>query len=132
MLYCSCSGIRSLLLLQSLCCTIVYFIHINSSNDHLFRCATGESWQAVMLACRAGMECHLHVHGRQSLLSNFTTISTYLSHNHTKHENGPPPKCGSNFAYLYFCSFVFLSSFLVSEYEKRGSIMDRKYASFRC
>ncbi|CAF0900785.1 unnamed protein product [Rotaria sordida] len=59
----------------------------------LFRCATGESWQAVMLACKAGVECQPPYNSRYQAKS--TT------------------KCGSDFAYLYFCSFVFLSSFLM-------------------
>jgi len=59
----------------------------------LFRCATGESWQAVMLACKAGVECQPHANQRSS----------------GKGSN----KCGSDFAYVYFCSFVFLSSFLM-------------------
>lgn len=79
-----------------------------------FRCATGESWQAVMLACRSGMECQLQGHHRQHALGSVITISSNSSHNHTKPEPWILPKCGSNFAYLYFCSFVFLSSFLVS------------------
>lgn len=33
-------------------------------------------------------------------------------------------KCGSDFAYLYFCSFVFLSSFLVSIDEKNDDKID--------
>jgi hypothetical protein len=63
----------------------------------MIRCATGESWQAVMLACKAGADCQPPVSGRPHLKGN---------------------KCGSDFAYLYFCSFVFLSSFLVSLKEK--------------
>jgi hypothetical protein len=60
----------------------------------LFRCATGESWQAVMLACKAGAECQPPYNSRQGGKGSV--------------------KCGSDLAYLYFCSFVFLSSFLVS------------------
>ncbi|UJR21745.1 hypothetical protein I4U23_024820 [Adineta vaga] len=59
----------------------------------LFRCATGESWQAVMLACKAGAECQLPANERVPIKSK--------------------PTCGSNIAYAYFCSFVFLSSFLM-------------------
>ncbi|CAF3829900.1 unnamed protein product [Rotaria sp. Silwood1] len=59
----------------------------------LFRCATGESWQAVMLACKAGVDC------QPPYNSGYQAKTT--------------SKCGSNFAYLYFCSFVFLSSFLM-------------------
>ena len=60
----------------------------------LNRCATGESWQAVMLACKAGAECQPPSNNRQP--GKYST------------------KCGSDLAYAYFCSFVFLSSFLVS------------------
>uniref|UniRef100_A0A915I6P9 Ion transport domain-containing protein n=1 Tax=Romanomermis culicivorax TaxID=13658 RepID=A0A915I6P9_ROMCU len=55
----------------------------------LFRCATGEGWQDIMYACSAGKFCD-----RQS--------------------EKPGPECGNNLAYIYFTSFVFLSSFLVS------------------
>jgi len=47
-----------------------------------------------MLACKAGVECQ----------------PPYNNRHHGKGAN----KCGSDLAYLYFCSFVFLSSFLVS------------------
>ncbi|XP_071821818.1 voltage-dependent calcium channel type A subunit alpha-1-like isoform X3 [Apostichopus japonicus] len=50
----------------------------------LFRCATGESWQLIMLACLDG----------------------------TCHEN-PEENCGSPFSYPYFVSFIFLCSFLM-------------------
>jgi hypothetical protein len=82
-----------------------------------FRCATGESWQAVMLACKSGAECHIsriHPYG-----TNLTTASPHISTGHTKGSNSNLPKCGSDFAYLYFCSFVFLSSFLVSRVEQK-------------
>ncbi|THD27891.1 Voltage dependent calcium channel [Fasciola hepatica] len=51
----------------------------------LFRCATGESWQEVMLACTDGQEC-----------VNKTAAS-----------------CGSSVSYAYFVSFNFLCSFLM-------------------
>ncbi|KRX80626.1 Voltage-dependent calcium channel type A subunit alpha-1 [Trichinella sp. T6] len=54
----------------------------------LFRCATGEAWQEVTLACIANRKCD----PRTGKLNN---------------------ECGTNFAYVYFTSFVFLSSFLM-------------------
>ncbi|CAF3020652.1 unnamed protein product [Rotaria sp. Silwood2] len=83
----------------------------------LFRCATGESWQAVMLACKAGVECHLPAHHRshQHPITPYisTTAATMcLAATQTKNDQSPH-KCGSDFAYVYFCSFVFLSSFLM-------------------
>uniref|UniRef100_A0A8C1NDB1 Calcium channel, voltage-dependent, R type, alpha 1E subunit b n=1 Tax=Cyprinus carpio TaxID=7962 RepID=A0A8C1NDB1_CYPCA len=48
----------------------------------LFRSATGESWQEIMLSCLEGKEYH---------------------------EGG----CGTDFAYFYFVSFIFFSSFLM-------------------
>ncbi|XP_014668456.1 PREDICTED: voltage-dependent calcium channel type A subunit alpha-1-like [Priapulus caudatus] len=54
----------------------------------LFRCATGENWQAIMLACISGRVC-------DPLSSNADST------------------CGSDFAYFYFCSFIFLCSFLM-------------------
>ncbi|XP_077535891.1 calcium voltage-gated channel subunit cacophony isoform X5 [Haemaphysalis longicornis] len=54
----------------------------------LFRCATGEAWQAIMMACVKGRQCDP------------------LS----KKEK---PECGSNMAYAYFVSFIFFCSFLM-------------------
>ncbi|KAF8569781.1 hypothetical protein P879_00934, partial [Paragonimus westermani] len=51
----------------------------------LFRCATGESWQEVMLACTDGQECV------------------------NKSQTG----CGNAISYAYFVSFNFLCSFLM-------------------
>ncbi|XP_062601574.1 voltage-dependent calcium channel type A subunit alpha-1-like isoform X7 [Saccostrea cucullata] len=56
----------------------------------LFRCATGENWQAIMMACLSGRPCD-----PESGLN-------------------PPKTCGSSaIAYVYFVSFMFLSSFLM-------------------
>lgn len=55
----------------------------------LFRCATGEAWQRIMLACIGGMKCD--------------EKSDQQGYN-----------CGLDVAYFYFCSFVFLCCFLVS------------------
>uniref|UniRef100_A0A8C4IT15 Voltage-dependent calcium channel alpha-1 subunit IQ domain-containing protein n=1 Tax=Dicentrarchus labrax TaxID=13489 RepID=A0A8C4IT15_DICLA len=69
--------------------------HINQHNNFktffsalmlLFRSATGESWQEIMLSCLSGQECE------------------------------PDPSiggCGTDFAYCYFVSFIFFSSFLM-------------------
>ncbi|XP_013930703.1 PREDICTED: voltage-dependent N-type calcium channel subunit alpha-1B-like, partial [Thamnophis sirtalis] len=54
----------------------------------LFRSATGEAWHEIMLACLSNQPCDEH--------SN-------LSRN----------ECGSDFAYFYFVSFIFLCSFLM-------------------
>ncbi|XP_039984159.1 voltage-dependent R-type calcium channel subunit alpha-1E [Xiphias gladius] len=74
--------------------------HINQHNNFktfcgalmlLFRSATGESWQEIMLSCLEGQQCETD----PSLTSN--------------QEGG----CGSDFAYFYFVSFIFFSSFLM-------------------
>ncbi|KAI5091433.1 voltage-dependent N-type calcium channel subunit alpha-1B isoform X2, partial [Silurus meridionalis] len=54
----------------------------------LFRSATGEAWQEIMLSCLGGRKC--------DMLSG-------------SNDNG----CGSDFAYFYFVSFIFLCSFLM-------------------
>ncbi|XP_076342693.1 voltage-dependent calcium channel type A subunit alpha-1-like isoform X3 [Tachypleus tridentatus] len=54
----------------------------------LFRCATGEAWQAIMLSCIKGRPCD----PRSSKSGD---------------------ECGSNIAYVYFVSFIFLCSFLM-------------------
>ncbi|XP_074596871.1 calcium voltage-gated channel subunit cacophony isoform X2 [Brevipalpus obovatus] len=53
----------------------------------LFRCATGEAWQAIMLACIKGRPCDPKVKRSQ--------------------------ECGSIWAYAYFVSFIFFCSFLM-------------------
>ncbi|XP_069119459.1 voltage-dependent calcium channel type A subunit alpha-1-like isoform X4 [Argopecten irradians] len=54
----------------------------------LFRCATGESWQQIMLSCLSGQACDP--------------------------ESGNTKKtCGLDFAYIYFVSFIFFCSFLM-------------------
>ncbi|XP_023319162.1 voltage-dependent calcium channel type A subunit alpha-1 isoform X5 [Trichogramma pretiosum] len=54
----------------------------------LFRCATGEAWPNIMLACIADQQCDPR-----------------------SKEAGD--KCGSNLAYAYFVSFIFFCSFLM-------------------
>ena len=51
----------------------------------LYRSATGENWHVIMKACTSDANCQL-----------------------------TDKKCGSPFAYLYFISFIFFCSFLVS------------------
>uniref|UniRef100_A0AAR2KS06 Voltage-dependent L-type calcium channel subunit alpha n=1 Tax=Pygocentrus nattereri TaxID=42514 RepID=A0AAR2KS06_PYGNA len=57
----------------------------------LFRCATGEQWQEIMLAALPGRRCDPE--------SDF--------------EPGEEYTCGSNLAYLYFISFFALCAFLI-------------------
>ncbi|XP_062842556.1 calcium channel, voltage-dependent, L type, alpha 1S subunit, a [Trichomycterus rosablanca] len=57
----------------------------------LFRCATGEGWQEVMLGCLYGQRCD--------------PKSDYLP--------GEEFTCGSGFAVLYFMSFYMLCAFLI-------------------
>ncbi|KAM9795906.1 LOW QUALITY PROTEIN: voltage-dependent R-type calcium channel subunit alpha-1E [Syngnathus typhle] len=79
--------------------------HINQHNNFksfsgalmlLFRSATGESWQEIMLSCLGGQQCE-------------TDPSNLLPVLNAKQEGG----CGSDFAYFYFVSFIFFSSFLM-------------------
>lgn len=58
----------------------------------VFRSATGESWQEIMLSCLGGQKCE-------------TDVAVPASE--------PEGGCGSDFAYFYFVSFIFFSSFLV-------------------
>nr|CAD7439410.1 unnamed protein product [Timema bartmani] len=64
----------------------------------LFRCATGEAWPNIMLACVAGRPCD-PMAGKCSTNGTFT---------------GKCEECGSSLAYAYFVSFIFFCSFLVS------------------
>ncbi|KAM6948713.1 voltage-dependent R-type calcium channel subunit alpha-1E [Aplochiton taeniatus] len=79
--------------------------HINQHNNFktffgalmlLFRSATGESWQEIMLSCLGGQECE-----PDPSIAPFTLSPD--------HEGG----CGTEFAYCYFVSFIFFSSFLM-------------------
>ncbi|KAA0707598.1 Voltage-dependent P/Q-type calcium channel subunit alpha-1A [Triplophysa tibetana] len=54
----------------------------------LFRSATGEAWHEIMLACLGGMPCD-------------------------ENSGNDGNVCGSNVAYAYFVSFIFLCSFLM-------------------
>uniref|UniRef100_A0A6Q2XG08 Voltage-dependent L-type calcium channel subunit alpha n=1 Tax=Esox lucius TaxID=8010 RepID=A0A6Q2XG08_ESOLU len=74
--------------------------HINRNNNFqtffmsvllLFRCATGEQWQEIMLAALPGRRCDPE--------SDF--------------EPGEENMCGSNLAYIYFISFFMLCAFLI-------------------
>ncbi|XP_073746668.1 voltage-dependent N-type calcium channel subunit alpha-1B-like [Callorhinus ursinus] len=51
----------------------------------LFRSATGEAWHEIMLSCLSNQACDEHANASE---------------------------CGSDFAYFYFVSFIFLCSFL--------------------
>lgn len=62
-------------------CLFLINIHVS----FMYRCATGESWQLIMLDCLDGRCAH-----------------------------DPTKTCGSAFSYFYFVSFIFLCSFLVS------------------
>lgn len=56
------------------------------------RSATGESWQEIMLSCLGGQKCEMD-----------PAVPAVE----------PEGGCGSEFAYFYFVSFMFFSSFLV-------------------
>lgn len=78
-------------------CNVLHrqYMHVNESHRNqdicvcICRSATGEAWHEIMLACLGGKEC--------DPLSGNTE-----------------PECGSQVAYLYFVSFIFFCSFLVS------------------
>ncbi|XP_055468199.1 voltage-dependent L-type calcium channel subunit alpha-1D isoform X1 [Psammomys obesus] len=57
----------------------------------LFRCATGEAWQEIMLACLPGKLCDPD----------------------SDYNPGEEYSCGSNFAIVYFISFYMLCAFLI-------------------
>ena len=58
-----------------------------------------------MRSCLGGAECEPKEKERQMMFNNTLYKREYMMHN-TK-------KCGLDFAYAYFCSFVFFSTFLV-------------------
>ncbi|XP_069795822.1 voltage-dependent L-type calcium channel subunit alpha-1D-like isoform X10 [Narcine bancroftii] len=57
----------------------------------LFRCATGEAWQEIMLACMPGRRCDPE----------------------SDYGPGEENTCGSNFAIVYFITFYMLCAFLI-------------------
>ncbi|XP_069572647.1 voltage-dependent L-type calcium channel subunit alpha-1D-like [Brachyistius frenatus] len=76
------------------------YTHINRNNNFqtfpqavllLFRCATGEAWQEIMLASLPGKRCDPE----------------------SDYEPGEEFSCGSNFAIVYFISFFMLCAFLI-------------------
>ena len=64
----------------------------------LFRCATGEAWPYIMLSCAGGKTCDERSHKYNETTGKMTD---------------PDKTCGSQIAYLYFVSFIFLCSFLM-------------------
>ncbi|VDN26528.1 unnamed protein product [Gongylonema pulchrum] len=63
----------------------------------LFRCSTGEAWQDIMMACTASKYC---------AKPNSFEINVAKG-----------PTCGTQMSYVYFTTFVFLSSFLVRAFQ---------------
>jgi len=76
----------------------VHFQTFSSAILVLFRCATGEAWPNIMLACGGGQVCD-----PGSLRRNATTGELL----------DPNKSCGSNLTYMFFVTFVFLCSFLM-------------------
>ncbi|XP_065213855.1 voltage-dependent calcium channel type A subunit alpha-1 [Planococcus citri] len=69
----------------------------------LFRCATGEAWPNIMLACISGQACAKPTDPNSQ--NNNTAVA--------KTDDGAAGECGSNIAYPYFVSFIFFCSFLM-------------------
>ncbi|XP_041417446.1 voltage-dependent R-type calcium channel subunit alpha-1E isoform X1 [Xenopus laevis] len=76
--------------------------HINRHNNFrnffsslmlLFRSATGEAWQEIMLSCLGDKRCE---------------PDTSATSGHNENE-----RCGTDLAYVYFVSFIFFCSFLM-------------------
>ena len=70
---------------------------VETSTVELSRCATGESWQQIMLDCLSGQPCD------PESISQNTNVA-----------RSPETGCGLDIAYFYFVFFFFLCSFLVS------------------
>jgi len=83
---------RDILLYTSYCFLddpITTIVCIYSNAFLCYRCATGEAWPSIMLSCNHGKMCEAGA-------------------------RKPDNDCGSNMAYMYFVSFIFFCSFLVS------------------
>ena len=59
----------------------------------LFRCATGEAWPSIMLACESGVACDPGAHEYNETTGKIMN---------------PDKRCGTHMAYYYFVSFIFL------------------------
>lgn len=79
-----------------------------SQSFSLSRCATGEAWQEIMLACLPGKQCDTE--------SEITL--------------GEEKSCGNGFAIIYFISFYMLCAFLVFKNKNVCYIFDG--SDFRC
>lgn len=75
-------------LIHLLANTTALNLKLNTCKQRNHRCATGEAWQQVMMACVEGQQCDPR--------------ATKKGRN-----------CGSNAAYSYFVSFIFFCSFLM-------------------
>ncbi len=83
---------RSVFLLCSLSLSFTHLMSLSHIDVvHFCRCATGEAWQEIMLACSPNRPCEK---------------GTEVSHS--------SEDCGSHFAIIYFVSFYMLCAFLVS------------------
>ena len=71
------------------------------------RCATGEAWQDIMIACGPGADCA-------------------DPQDPTEPHPIKGPECGSNANIAYFVTFVFFSSFLVGSSDTRLFVLTIK------
>jgi voltage-dependent calcium channel N type alpha-1B len=76
----------------------------------LFRCATGESWQEIMIAAKAGKMC--------------------ASADGLGRRDDKGYSCGSDASVGFFVSFVFFATFLVCLFSSRTFMST--YIAFRC
>lgn len=78
------------------CKTLYVILGLTERNTSVsllcFRCATGEAWQEIMLACLPGKLCD----------------------SESDYNPGEERTCGSGFAIIYFISFYMLCAFLVN------------------
>lgn len=92
LVYC-CTNLQNAASMSSIC-LFNQSIFVRLSVFVCIRSATGEAWHEIMLSCLSHRVCD------------------EISGSHEK-------DCGSDFAYFYFVSFIFLCSFLVSTLTQR-------------
>lgn len=76
-------------------CIFIFYVRLQlywHCSSFTVRCATGEAWQEIMLACMPGKLCD----------------------SESDYNPGEERTCGSGFAIIYFISFYMLCAFLVS------------------
>ena len=84
-----------------ICASTCAYLFVRVHACLCIRCATGEAWQEIMLAC---------------------TLSRPCEKGSTNENSSATEDCGSQFAIIYFVSFYMLCAFLVSTVTRKTNV----------